>query len=504
MSIPKEPRQLMINLMYIVLTAMLALNVSAEILNAFNTIDESMKESSEIVGHSNQQIYAALEAQAEAYSRFEPYREKAAEARLLAKTFYNYIESIKTNIVEAGGGLDEKGLVVRKTDKDIPTRMLVNEGQGNELKEKVDLARTDLIALLDEDDQTLLADAIPLKIKEVPADSDKKDWAQYTFQQMPIAAVLPILSKFQQDIRISETVLLNYFLGKTGVGISKPDAYIPIISMEKSYLTKGENFTGEISLSAYSSTADNIAVWVDGQSLLVENGKAVYTKRISSTGTKEHKMKVELTNPITGEVESFERTFSYEVGAKSVVVSADKMNVLYVGVDNPLSIVVAGIPSATMRVEATGTQIEKKSSSQYIAKPRRVGNAKITVSGEGLRPVVFDYRVKRIPDPVVKLGNKIGGRINAAEMKVQQGLIPVLEAFDFDARCKIVEFEVARVPKNSDALVTMNSGGRFTGRAANIIKQAHRNDTYFFDAIKVKCPGDDASRKISGLIFRIK
>lgn len=504
MSIPKQPRQLMINLMYIVLTAILALNVSAEILNAFHTIDESMEDSSEVVLRSNMQIFNAIKTQADSYSQFEPLREKATSVMELSGTFYDYVEELKQTIIEEAGGLDETGQAVRKTDKDITTRMLVNEGKGNELQQKVQEVRVQLLDLLEEEERNVLQAAIPLNIRELPQKTDKKDWAQFTFQQMPVAAVLPILSKFQQDVRISETVLLNYFLGKTGIEVNKPDAYIPIISMEKSYLTRGETFQGEISLAAYSSTADNIAIWVDGEQLEVENGKALFTKSVGGSGTRNHRMKIELTNPVTGEVESFEREFSYEVGSKSVTVAADKMNVLYVGVENPISISAAGVSSSSVRVRASGTEISKVSGNQYMAKPSRPGTAEITVSGEGLSPQVFEYRVKKIPNPVIQLGRSRGGSMSASEMRVQEGLIPVLEGFDFNARCNIISFEVARVPKNDDPRIADNQGGKFSGRALNIVKAAKRNDVYYFDDIRVKCPGDDNTRKMNGLIFKIK
>ena len=504
MSIPKEPRQLMINLMYIVLTAILALNVSAEILNAFHTIDESMEESSEVVNRSNQQIYQAIKTQAEAYTRFEPYREKADAILTLTETFYDYVEQLKQNLVREAGGLDESGQAVRKTDKDIPTRILVNEGRGEELKQKVIEARNDLLQLLDEEERTVLKNAIPLNLKKVPKKKKKKNWAQFTFQQMPVAAVLPILSKFQQDIRISETVLLNYFLGKTGIEINKPDAFVPIISMEKSYLTSGETFNGEISLAAYSSSSDNIAIWVDGQPYEVANGKAIFSRPVGSSGTHTHHVKVELSNPVTGEKEVFKKDFSYEVGTRSVTVSADKMNVLYIGVDNPISISAAGISSGSIRVNASGTQITRTAGNKYRANPSHTGTAVISVSGDGMAPVTFEYRVKRIPDPVAQLGRRKGGQLSAGEMRVQEGLIPVLEGFDFDARCNIVSFEVVRVPKNDDAKVADNQGGKFQPRALDIVQQARSNDIYYFDDIRVKCPGDEHTRNISGLIFKIK
>ena len=239
MSLPKEPRQLMINLMYIVLTALLALNVSAEILNAFLTMDKSIVESSEIVGQSNRQMLAAINQQAEAYSQFKPLSEKAERAVVISEEFYNYISSLKQEIVEKSGGLDEKEFPKGIKDKDITTRMLVEEGRGEELEKRIKALRTELLALIEDPQiKDQLQRSIPLNIKPVPADSDKKTWAAFNFYQMPVAATLPLLSKFQNDAKISETAILNYFLKETDVGFVKPDEFDAVISADKSYVIK--------------------------------------------------------------------------------------------------------------------------------------------------------------------------------------------------------------------------------------------------------------------------
>ena len=217
---------------------------------------------------------------------------------------------------------------------------------------------------------------------------------------------------------------------------------------------------------------------------------------------KKHQLEIELENPITGEVERFQKEFSYEVGERSVTVSADKMNVLYVGIDNPLSISAAGV-RGELNVSADGINL-RKDGGRYIAKPKRKGIATFNVSGKDLATTSFKFRVKRIPDPVIKLGNKPGGNIRAAEFKVQQGLIPVLEGFDFDAKCQVQSFEVARVPKSDDVQASRNTGGRFKGEAKRIVERAKRSDTYYFDKVKVRCPGDEVGRNINGLIFHIK
>lgn len=504
MSIPKDPRQLMINLMYIVLTALLALNVSAEIVQAFFALDKSLGNSSQLVLGSNEQMLEAIREEAAAYQQFEPYLKKAEELHRLSRNMKLELTTLRNGIIEEAGGLDEAGQPARKLDKDIPTRILVEEGRGDTLASRLETTRAQMLALIDEKEAYRMLDAsLPLSIPEVPEGSDKPSWSAYTFQQMPVAAVLPIIRKFENDIEVAEATILNHFLGKMGANIVM-DAYEPVISVESSYVIRGERFASEIFLAAYSSTADNIRVKVDGRYLPVENGKALFSVAAGSMGNKRHKAIIELEDPLTGNVETFEKSFSYQVGERSVAVAADKMNVFYVGVDNPLTIAAAGVPSGDIRVQATGVDILHQGGSSYMVKPQRVGTASITIAGGGLEPTTFDFRVKKIPDPVLKLGNKRGGRIPAGTFKAQLGLIPILENFDFQARCDLITCEIVRVPKGGDVQIAQSSGARFSTEAKRLINRAEAGDIYYFNEVRVKCPGDEIARQLNGLIFNIQ
>ena len=174
------------------------------------------------------------------------------------------------------------------------------------------------------------------------------------------------------------------------------------------------------------------------------------------------------------------------------------------GVKNPISVSVAGVPSGEVKIRGENAKIDKVSSGKYTVKPVKVGKAKIIISGGNLKSTEFEYRVKNIPDPICQLGKKSGGKMSAAEMRIQPGIIPFLKDFEFDAKCNIIEFHMARVPKNNDAVYTTNRSGKFDSKAQRIIKQAKHGDTYFFNEVKVKCPGDTHTREIPGMVFSIK
>jgi len=360
MSLPKEPRQLMINLMYIVLTAMLALNVSAEILNAFLTMDKSIAESSRIVGDSNAQLINAISQQADAYSQYEPYRGKAEQAQTLTKTFYEYVGELKEELIEVSGGYDEEGKLKGMKRKEPTTHLFLNEGKGDILENKINEVREAMLALIEsEGDRDFLSKVLPLELQEIPADSDKDTWAQFTFQQMPVAAVLPMLSKFQNDAKIAESALLGHFYNKVNTEKIVFDEYMAVVAADKSYVIRGEEISADIFLSAFSTTADNITVKVNGQRLNVRDGKALFKVRPNEIGKKSFDAVVELKDPISGKIKSYRKKFIYEVGERSVAASADKMNVFYLGVDNPLSVSAAGVPSDQVKVRGEGVTLTK-------------------------------------------------------------------------------------------------------------------------------------------------
>lgn len=495
----------MINLMYIVLTALLALNVSAEILEAFFAIDRSLGESSAVVQYSNEQMLEALRAEAEAYEQYQPYLEKAEQLDQITSQLQEHLQRVRNEIISAAGGLDDQGIPTRETDKDIPTRILINEGEGEQLNKAITEARQSMLSFIDDEDQKRRLEAsIPLNVPALPAHSKHGTWEAHTFYQMPVAAVLPILRKFENDAEVAEAAILNYFLSKMGAQIVM-DAYEAVVAAPKSYIIQGDTYQSEIFLSAYSSTADNIRISVDGKPLRVEGGKAIFNATPNRPGQHEYLAKIALEDPLTGTVQHFEQAFGFQVGEQSVAVAADKMNVLYAGVDNPITISAAGVPSASMRVNASGTELRHLSGSAYIAKPDQAGKAIITVYGEGLAPAEFEYRVKKIPDPVLEIARKRGGTVPAATFRAQQGIIPVLEHFDFEARCEITGFEVVRKPAGADIAVALNNGGRFRETTKRLIQAAQRGDTYYFNDVKVRCPGDKGpAREMNSLIFKIR
>lgn len=497
----------MINLMYLVLTALLALNVSAEVMNAFFSLDKGMKNSRDIVQRNNEAMINGINEQAKAYPspKNDELANKAKEAQRIADEFVTYMDGIRTKLFEIAKGpsKDNPDIPQDIRNKDVTTNLFINEGLGNEIESRIKETREKLLALTDNNPE--IAKALPLEIEQLPPGTEMKTWAEFKFKQMPVAAVFPIVGKMQSDAKSSASAIINWAAEQMGKIDIKFDAFQPAVSAEKSYVIQGEKYSADIFLSAFSTKADNVSISVNGSSLPVKDGLAHWETSASGLGEKSFNVSINVKNPLTGEMKNYSKEFKYEVGQRSVAVQLDKMNVFYIGVENPISVSAAGVSSNDLKVSGSGVSLSNKGGGHYIVTATTPTNdASITVSAPGVSQT-FKYRVKRIPDPVPMLGAKHKSKqMGNGEFKAQTFVDGVLESFDFDARCEIVGFEFTYLPKRQDPIVRTNGGKRFSGDVTEQINKAKPGDAYFFDDIKCKCPGDAAARNIGGLAFKIK
>lgn len=525
MSIPKEPRQLMINIMYLVLTAMLALNVSAEIINAFFMIDRGIVGSNKIIDKSNEFALTALEQNVKQdEERYGKLLTAAKEVQKISKDFTTYITGIRDKMVEETDGYypatDDKhaGQPKGYKNKDVTTRVLVKQGEGEKIKERVLATREELIKIMQglkgtkgtnitDESIAELEKSITLNISNEWEKSKKPSWSYFTFNQMPLAAIFPIFSKFENDMKSSEAAVLNYLIGQVGAKTFKVDNFLPIASAPKSYIIAGDEYSADLTIGASSkSVYDNMSIRVNGASVPVKDGIATYTARPTTPGVQKYKVAITLTNPTTNEVETYEKEFEYEVGRRSVTVAADKMNVFYIGVDNPVSVSAAGVSTNDLKVSASGGGIRMSpaGNGKYNVTVSEPGDARITVSGGGLAATNFAFRVKRIPDPTPQLGRSKGGTMPNGEFKGQEGLIAMLDGFDFDARCDIQGYTLVYIAKREDPIDSDNAGGRFNDKSQRLVARAKPGDVYYFNNIKARCPGDKAGRPLGTIAFQIR
>ncbi len=521
MSIPKEPRQLMINIMYLVLTALLALNVSAEIFNAFKVVDKSMQRSNSAFDESNGKMPQAIKDGAKKRESLAVYAERVEPCRQYARELDTYIQAIIDTMINSTGGYlpdPETGQITDhlkgEKNKDVTTRMLVDKGKGEQLKAKIMEYKDKFISLFDTADVAVYSKDIALAVDdETWKKKKKKSWSEMNFNHMPLQAALPILRKFQNDVKNSEATVLNYLATKVGTTTDVVlDKFTVVSAAKKSYVIKGEPYEADIFLSAFAGadSRTGISISVDGRSLPVDQeGVAKYNVSTNTVGIKKYNATVSVTNPVTNETQSFKKEFEYEVGERSVSVSPMKMNVFYMGVDNPVAVSAAGVPSNQVQVSMSGAgggSISRNADGTFNVKvttpTKKDEYAYVNVSAPGLSEK-REFRVKRIPDPNAKLSSSMGGVMNSGEFKAQRGLIAVLENFDFDAKCEILGYSLVRVPRRQDPQVEANKGGLYNAPAKALIDQAKAGDTYYFENVKAKCPGDASGRDINQLVFKI-
>jgi len=422
-------------------------------------------------------------------------------------------------------GDNQKRELRGKKNYDATTRLMVDEGLGDELKNKMLEYKAKFTEFADKTDMNPSADTygdpvtdkadlekvIPINIDEEAwkdSPNKKKGWADFTFGHMPLGATMPIFSKYKNDIKAAEAAVLNYLAGKVGTTTDVVLEKFTVVSApKKSYIIKGEKFETDVFLSASAGkqSKTGISISVNGQSLRPdEDGVAKFTQNASSVGIKKYNAAITVTNPSTDEKKTYRKEFEYEVGERSVAISASKMNVFYIGVDNPVEISAAGVPSNKVQVSMDGGTIKRNGDGTYnVRATAPSNNAKVNVSAPGMT-ASKSFRVKRIPDPVPKLSKKRGGVISPGEFKAQPGVLPVLENFDFDTKCNIRGFRLVRVAPRSDAEIRPNRGGKYGADAKALIAKAKPGDRYFFEDIKCECPGDKGPRDLGGMNFMIR
>lgn len=315
------------------------------------------------------------------------------------------------------------------------------------------------------------------------------------------------MSQMQADLKSSEANMVNSMIGLAGGKSIVFDKFFPVIAADRSYVVGGEKITAKVSVGSYSSSLDpaNVKMFVGGSELKINpDGTADYSITGSGSGQKKVPLRVEVTNPLTGAITKGEGEFVYEVGSRSVAVSADKMNVFYIGVNNPLTVSASGVSSNDVKVSSSGPISISGSGSKRMVTASKPGEATVRVTANGKSLGSFPFRVKRIPDPVARLSNKSDGAMGSGEFKAQGGVGAFLDNFDFEATCQVSGFNLVRVPKRQDAIDSQNAGARYNDKSRRLVNAASPGDIYYFENVRAKCPGDSSTRKINGMVFKIR
>jgi len=515
MALPKEPRQKMINIMYLVLTALLALNVSAEILNAFKVVDNSLKESNNVLTNSTSGIYSNFEdllKDPKTSEKASIWKPKADQVRDLASAMFKELDAYK-QALKVESDFDPATGTFKEDNIDAATRYFDTKGNGKQLYAKLEEFKKNLIAI-DPEMAAQIGTKLPLNL-EIPKSTagnkstgDKvKDWINSYFHMTPTIAAVTILSKFQNDVKNSENLAATFCINQVGAVKLIMDKFEPLVGTSSTYLMPGEEMTVVAGLGAFNSNVKPI-VTIDGRSIAVNaNGVAESKFNVGGTGSKSMNVSVSFVDPNTGENKTISKKIDYTIGAPSgVAVSADKMNVLYIGVDNPLTIT-AGAGSEKVSAQFSGGTITKTGGNKYIVKPNQgaYGEHTVTVMVEGKAAGKISFRVKQLPNPVAYVGNLKTGSVPSATFKAMGGIITKLEDSEFDVPFEVVSYKVGALSSDlPDYRPIENKGSRWNGDAATLINKLKPGALVVITDINVKGPDGRTKVLPSGLSYNLK
>lgn len=527
----ETPRQKMIGMMYLVLTALLALNISKDILDAFVIVSESLAASSETTGKKMNSLYTDFDlAMAIDSEKVGQYWERSQQAREKAQELNAFIDSVKTTLIAKTEKVDRSvadtmsmSSLSKKDDYDTPTNILVGEkedgsgGLANVLKTKIAAYQSSMRELLSEGDKQFFNERIDLSDRKL-ADATST-WETNNFYHTPLVASLVILSKLQMDVADVEYDVVS----KLYRSFNKKDFFFDTIAAtvlpQSNYVLLGEEYQSDIIVAAYSTTrspkvrigklneqADELVSMED--TCITENGKGIFRKRTTSEGIFTYEGMVDLVNS-EGETQSYPFRSEYIVARPSLVVSPTKMNVLYRGIENPVDISVPGVPSENIIATISGGhQLIKKSNGKYVAKLKAQSDQEVNISvtarmADGsTRPMgKMDFRALRLPKPHAYLGNITGSeKISTSMCKALKGISARYDdSFVFNLTCRVMRYDVMVIDKHGDVVGrSINQGGTFSDDTNRLLSKVKKGDRIYYE--RIKAVGDDDQQHDLGAI----
>jgi len=504
-------RQKMINIMYLVLLAMLALNVSDTILNAFKNINDSLLTSKTNVNTSIDQLFAAFENTKlkDEPARAQPIWAKANQAKGYADDLTNYIQKLKDQFSTAGNGIDpETGDLVERSNLDIAQGIMINQKEGEKLKAKINETREKLIALLEPQDRAGITFTLEAKDATKSINGNKK-WEDINFGEgTPLTAANTTLTKLQSDTKNAEAEIVKKLFGNMDKSLVNLDQFDAVAVAPSSYVIQGQPYTAQVFLTA-SDSKSNPNITVNGSSLAVREGKGTYTGGTNSVGVFKWKavISVKQTDGTVKTYPTAEQT--YQVAKPSATVSPDKMNVIYAGIPNPFSVSAAGFPMESVRATIDGGSISGSNGKYTVNVPgTQVGkelsiNVSATNAGKTINLGAQRFRVKALPTPKAMVKGKSGGNIDVEALASAGVMDTQLEDFVFDVKYRVVRFSATFINPRSDAVTIQNSGGSFSGQVKGALNSIKPGATVLFKDIV--CEGPDGRQKVlDGITFSAK
>ena len=544
-----SPRQKMINMMYLVLTALLALNVSKEVLNSFFEVNKGITRTTTNFNAKNGDTYAAFDAAAEVNPvKAGPFREQAYSVKNEADKLVAILQQMKYDLVLAA---DKKVYLGSETD--------IKDEEGDLVEEKAIELDWDLLsdeqklmnigALTNKDDRHAAGDLFySAKRQDNIATSLKNDlneyklllldiaygneslitsisetcnyddknvkgkkqlWEEYNFYDMPSVGALTLLSKMQSDVRNTESDIINMLRENIDAGSLKFTSAQGIQIPNSNFVLKGDSFRSQIFIAAKDTTQAPIIyvgeydslgegkfemIGDDYETVKVVNGKGMFARRATSEGNQKWGGLIAMKTDNGTKMYPFRG--QYLVAAKTAVVSPTNMNILYLEVDNPLKISVPGYTAGVISAVINNGKVLaiKKSLGMYSARPSKKGKAMVSlfaeVNGKRTKMGEMEFRVKEVPPPKpeVKFAVNVKGELFIDKMKMVTagGLSAKLKDFDFKGvRYIITSYKLTGMYKGEQQSDIVK-GPKFSSKMEGIIKNTRSGNNITISAIKAR------------------
>jgi gliding motility-associated protein GldM len=463
------------------------------VINAFKVVDTSLMTSNNSITASNNTLYKSLEEklnEPQSKEKANIWKPNADKAKAYSADMITYIDSLKLALKKAADlrtkpdGTED----YREDNLDASTRLFETNKEGERLKARLDQYKQDMLNIDPsikkqfENNFPVNTDTKDFKTRE----GHHKDFTQMYFHMTPTVAALTMLSKFQNSIKNAENMVVTYCHSQIGAVEVHMDQVGILVGTNSTYLMPGQELKITAGVGAYSSAATP-SISINGSNIPVSNGQGTYTTNVSGAG--EHSVNVNVSfKDENGKIQTKTETVKYTVGTPGgAAVMLDKMNVFYIGVPNPVTISSGTGWDKTHVSMAGGSITPSGGPGKFTVNVKTVGKASITVNADG-KASTYDFRVKRIPDPIIKVGPSAGGRIQSVVFKNQNFARADLENFDFDAHFNIVSatiyFSGANFANVQSAEI---HGGSLDGVKAQL-QRCIPGTSVTFDNVKVQGP----------------
>lgn len=502
-----SPRQKMINLMYLVFIAMMALNMSKEVLSAFGLMNEKFEKANHTSQSINETSLKELSIRAEENpSRYaEPYQ-KAQEIEKISNDFYSYVQSLKAPILEAYPVDPEtKQLPFEQMDKGdvIDMNWFIGDKyteKGQEIINRFDKFRKDIKGVIGNDVKyKFFIDDLEERFNTNPvknAQGREIPYLDYHYKGFPAIATLAKLSAVQNDIRELQHGAYSIFLGNTLKQEASMRNFKAYVITDKSVYFSGESVKGRVVLGRFDNKTVPNKVIVNGQSINLSNANAFKDGQVQISsvagGVGEHNFTgkfVFVEDGETIEVDIDNSNYIVVPRPNSATIAADKMNVVYLGLDNPISASFAGIPNDKVNVTASNGSLRKVADGKFMLKPSQ--GTSVTITATGTMPdgkTVADkqvFRIKQIPAPTGVIRGETSAKGPVDNLMISS-VGAVMRDFDFDVNLVTTGFTIV-FPNNLGSVKV--SGTTLNEEAKRKASRLRSGDIVIIKDIQTKIEG---------------